>query len=146
MNSSEGRESFIARATERHKVAIVTEHGGADIPERAIAMWARQQAETDWKRTRVYDHPVELASAEVWMHDHKEAGVELRFNPDGPMVSIMSLSHAELRDLARDAIAYLTARGEWSHADGIPRREELPRDAPFARETDLGRRTVDPLG
>lgn len=113
------REQFIEDRTNHHRVVITAAHAGEGIPEHAIEYWARQQAETDWRRTRVHDQPVEVAEGRVWTHDKHTDGVQLRFNPGGPMVSIMSLSYEELRELMVSGIKFLRAHDEWPNSDRV---------------------------
>lgn len=106
------REKYIEERTAHHKVVLSAAHAGEGIPEHAIDYWAKQQAETDWKRNRVYDLPVEVSHGNVYTYDRHTPGAHLNFNPGGPMVSIQSLSYEELRELTMAALRFLEASDE----------------------------------
>ncbi|HLY75930.1 MAG TPA: hypothetical protein VKU80_17555 [Planctomycetota bacterium] len=115
------REGFIRTRTAYHKAHLLEQtkkfQARGEIPDEALENWARYQAELDWKRKRVYDRPATLTPASVWQYDHREPGVNIRFNPDGPMVSVISLSFAELRELVLDGETFLDDLGEWTPDD-----------------------------
>lgn len=113
------REQFIEGRTAYHKVILNAQNAGTGIPDHAIDFWAKAEAEKDWMRTRVYDHPVEVSAGNVWTHDRHVPGAKLSFNPDGPMVSVMSLSFEELRELMVSGIKFLRAKGEWPSSDEV---------------------------
>lgn len=109
----ETRDQFIAKRAAYHEAVLREQMAEQYVPEHVYAMWAKDRAERDWKRTRVYDKPIEVHAGAAWCHDHREAGVTLRINPDGPMTNIMELSFGELRELVMAGYHFLLERGEW---------------------------------
>lgn len=123
----ESKEAFIARRLDYHKAVLREKHG--DIPDNALDFWAKDAAEKEFRTGRVYADPVQVEQATISVYDPREQfssgnaqGLNLRFNPGGPMVSVMSLSYPEARELAITLIARLITRGEWRQED----EESLP--------------------
>jgi hypothetical protein len=106
------RTPYLIKRRGYHEATLRAAH--PEIPEEALRNWAEFKAEQDWRTDRVYEDPVQIEQESIRVHgrEAKVAGANLRFGPAGPMVSIISLSHAELRELALEAIDYLRARGE----------------------------------
>lgn len=114
----ESRSQFIARRTDYHASIIREKH--PDIPDRALYYWAKDAAEKEWRTGRVYADPVQVEHAKISVYNPAEKfgsgyadGLNLRFNPGGPMVSIISLSYAEGRELALALIIALQDSGNW---------------------------------
>lgn len=113
----ESKAQYIARRMDYHKAVLKEKH--QDIPDSALKYWAEQEAEKEYRQGRVYAEPVVIRATEIGVYDTtqrfasgKDRGVELRFNPGGPMVSVMSLSFAELLELVIDAMALLTQENQ----------------------------------
>jgi len=112
----ESKAQYIKRRLEHHRILLKERH--KDIPDSALGYWAEQEAEKEYRQGRVYADPVVVQVAEIGVYDinekfssGKDQGVQLRFNPGGPMVSVMSLSFPELRELAIQAMYILEAEG-----------------------------------
>lgn len=113
----ESKAQYIARRLDYHKAVLKERHH--DIPDSALKYWAEQEAEKEYRQGRVYADPVVIQATEISVYDTtqkfaagKDRGVHLRFNPGGPMVSIMQLSFAELRELVIDAMETLEEEGQ----------------------------------
>lgn len=114
----ESKAQFIKRRIPYHMDILRERH--PDAPDRALDFWAEDAAEKEWRTGRVYSEPVCIEQGTVHVYDPKAKfgsgsadGVNLRFNPGGPMVSVMSLSYGELRELVSEGLAVLRATGEW---------------------------------
>jgi hypothetical protein len=113
------KQRFIGDRIPYHQAILAEKH--PDVPLRALEYWAKDAAEKEYRKGRVYADPVQIESAEIHVYDQhasygsgQDRGINLRFNPGGPMVSVMSLSYAEARELAIDLINHIDADGEWS--------------------------------
>jgi hypothetical protein len=113
----ETKAQFIERRLDYHKALLKEKYD--DIPDSALAFWAEDAAEKEWRNGRVYSDPVAVQCTEISVYDTTQkfasgraAGISLRFSPAGPMVSVMSLSYAEAAELAEAIVYALQDLGE----------------------------------
>lgn len=129
------KQRFIADRLDYHRNALRDKY--PDMPESVVDHWAEREGEQEYRTGRVYADPVQIEVDKIHMYDPKEnfgsgdaTGMNLRFNPAGPMVSVMSLSFAEAKELAEDIITELRARGEWRAEDAANIARESGIDVP----------------
>lgn len=113
------KQRFVSDRTPYHMDILRHQH--PDAPDSALEFWAKDRAEKEYRTGRVYADPVQIEKAKINVYDPEAkfgsgeaSGVNLRFNPAGPMVSIMSLSYKELRELVQDGLVLLKSTGEWN--------------------------------
>lgn len=121
------KQEYIHSRMDYHRAVLAERH--PDIPAEALGYWAEHAALEEYRTGRVYADPPQVETGYINVFNPKSRfgsgearGISLRFNPGGPMVSIISLSYAEGRELAESLIRTLRDEGEW-HEDDYPAPE-----------------------
>lgn len=119
---TESKNEFIMRRTPLHMDILRDRH--EDIPENALEFWARDYAEREYRTGRVYADPCHVEMGEIHVYDPSSTfssgrtqGLNIRFGPAGPMVSIIAQSYEEARELAKGLVRALRTAGEWTEED-----------------------------